>query len=97
MRSFNFFTTIVTAVHSAGNAETTFSVSLGWLQSWQCYEGSKLVQNNEIGKLACGPSLTMRCVGVKMPNAIEQQIFVQNFVLRNFCEFCSNSIAAFFW
>jgi hypothetical protein len=94
MRSFNFFTTIVTAVYSTSNAETSVSISLGWLQNWKCNEGSNLVQINEIGKLACGPSLTMRCVGAVTPMVIEHQLFVTNLVLLQPCNFRLDSVVS---
>jgi hypothetical protein len=56
MRSFKYFITVVAAMHSTSNAETTVSILLDWLQNWKCNEGSNLVQKNEIGKLACEPS-----------------------------------------
>jgi hypothetical protein len=51
-----------------------------------------LVQNNEIGKLADEPSLTMRCVGAVTPMGVEHRLFVENLVMLQPCDFRLDSI-----
>jgi hypothetical protein len=94
MSSFNCFVTTETAMHRTSNAETLVAISLGWLQNWKCSEGSNLVQINEIGKLACEPSLTMRCVGAVTPIVIEHRLFVANLVLLQPCDFRSDPVVS---
>jgi hypothetical protein len=56
--------------------------------------GLKLGSKNEIGKLACEPSLTMRCVRAVTPMVIKHRLFVTNLVLLQPCNFRLDTVVS---